>query len=120
MNNLTNRVVEQIARKVEPLTRHDRSSLQVGAGDTRVITGVVSTHFDARISNAHSGGVGRLPYVQQRLSSEEDLRSSSGNAEATGNREMLERLESWARAHAPFRSRPIRERLFHRAEDVWL
>src|SRR5262245_27804075 len=100
MENLTNHLVEQIAKKVEPMTRHDRSSLQVGAGDTRVTTGTVRTHFSARIANAQNGGAGALPSVQHRVSSEDELRSAAGNAEAAGNRELPGRLESWARTHA--------------------
>ena len=92
--------LDQVVRRIEPLTRFSRESLILESENVRATTGKATWTFRIDISNDKESGKGRLPSRATALDSDQKLDETAQQTQKAAYNELPKRIQTWLSTNA--------------------
>lgn len=99
VNNQVELAFGRVVKRIEPLTRFDRSSLRQESECVRVATGKAFWRFYPSISDSREEHTDRLPYHAERVDSAEKLDEIAQRTLRAAQQALPRRIEAWLQAN---------------------
>ena len=99
MKTVADLLHEQVVKLIEPLTRFDRTSLNRGAEQTRVVKGEASWWYFAELQVVHEDEAGELPVGTYLYEQPHLAKQAAEKALESAKAAVSERIMAWTKQH---------------------